>query len=152
VEVTITAERPAEFALQFRLPWWLKGTAGVEVNGERVDAASAPSGFANVRRVWHHDRVRITLPKGLSASALPDEPDTVAFMDGPAVLAGLCDEERLLRGDKAHLETMLTPDNEREWANWIPTYRLCGQDRGLRFKPLYDIRDERYTVYFPMQP
>jgi hypothetical protein len=45
---------------------------------------------------------------------------------------------------------LLVPDNEREWTNWIPWYRTVGQARGLRFIPLYEVRDERYTVYFPM--
>jgi len=33
----------------------------------------------------------------------------------------------------------------------LPNYRAVGQDRGLRFKPLYDIVDEPYTVYFPVR-
>ncbi len=47
---------------------------------------------------------------------------------------------------------MLIPDNEREWRTWRPGYRTQGQERGLRFLPLYEIVDERYTVYFPIQP
>ena len=95
--------------------------------------------------------MRVELPKALSTCPLPDEPDTVAFMDGPVVLAGLCDEERMLYGDKDNPETMLTPDDEREWSTWKPGYRTCNQERGFRFVPLYEIRDERYTVYFPVQ-
>jgi uncharacterized protein len=45
----------------------------------------------------------------------------------------------------------LTPDNEREWANWRPGYRTVGQDRDLRFLPLYEVVDQRYTVYFPIK-
>jgi hypothetical protein len=93
----------------------------------------------------------VELPKGLTGCPLPDTPDTVAFMDGPAVLAGLCGEERILAGDKDRPETMLTPDNEREWNYWVHSYRTIHQERGLRFMPLYEIRDERYTVYFPVR-
>jgi hypothetical protein len=46
---------------------------------------------------------------------------------------------------------MLTPDNEREWTMWQPGYRTRRQERGFRFVPLYEIRDEPYTVYFPVQ-
>jgi hypothetical protein len=74
----------------------------------------------------------------------------VAFMDGPVVLAGLCDEERTLCGDTDHPETILVPDNEREWRGWKPGYRTRNQARGIRFLPLYEIVDERYTVYFPV--
>ena len=76
----------------------------------------------------------------------------MAFMDGPVVLAGLCDEERPLYGDPAHPEKMLAPDNEREWNLWKPGYRAIGQPQGLRFMPLYQVCDERYTVYFPVRP
>ncbi len=68
------------------------------------------------------------------------------------VLAALCDEERTLVGDPRRPESMVKPDNEREWDLWRTRYRTCGQDRNLRFIPLYDVRDERYTVYFPTRP
>ena len=72
-------------------------------------------------------------------------------MDGPVVLAGLCDEERVLCGDREHPEAMLVPDDEREWGTWKRGYRTCNQERGLRFIPLHEVRDERYTVYFPIR-
>ena len=59
-------------------------------------------------------------------------------------------EERTLYGDKEQPEAMLVPDNEREWRTWRPGYRTRDQERGIRFVPLYEIVDERYTVYFPM--
>jgi hypothetical protein len=73
-------------------------------------------------------------------------------MEGPVVLAGLCDEERLLHGDIARLESLLIPDQEREWGTWKIGYRTVGQERGVRFIPLYQVTDERYTVYFPVRP
>ena len=91
------------------------------------------------------------LPKHLTSCSLPDKLDTVAILDGPVVLAGLCAEERVLYGDEDHPEMMLTPDNEREWTNWLRGYRTVNQERGLRFVPLYEIIDERYTVYFPIR-
>jgi hypothetical protein len=56
----------------------------------------------------------------------------VAFLDGPVVLGGLCDEERTLTGDP---QTLLVPDNEQEWINWQSGYRARDQQRGLRFYP-----------------
>jgi uncharacterized protein len=151
VELSVEADTPAEFAIKLRLPWWLKGQPVIEVNGECVEVSNAPSSYVSLRRAWHNDRVRVTLPKGLTLCPLPNQPDTVAFLDGPVVLAGLCDEERALVTETGDPDTILTPDNEREWTNWIPTYRTRGQARGLRFVPLYEVRDERYTVYFPLK-
>ncbi len=95
--------------------------------------------------------MRVEFPKALSTCPLPDEPDSVAFMDGPVLLAGLCGEERILYGDKDRPETILTPDNEREWWFWQDGYRTRYQERGFRFVPLCEIRDGRYTVYFPIR-
>ncbi|MBN1876392.1 MAG: glycoside hydrolase family 127 protein [Anaerolineae bacterium] len=145
-------EQPVRFALQIRVPWWVVGQARVWVNGELQIVTAEPSSFLVLQRTWQTgDTVRVEFPKGLWSSPLPDEPDTVAFMDGPVVLAGLCDDERLLYGDKEHPETLLVPDNEREWWFWLHGYRVRGQARGLRFVPLYEIQDERYTVYFPIR-
>ena len=137
--------------MRLRLPWWLSGEARILVNGEPETVSTGPSSFHAIQRTWQNGTVRVELPKALSTCPVPDEPDTVAFMDGPVVLGGLCDEERTLYGDKDNPETMLTPDNEREWTMWRPGYRTCNQERRFRVVPLYEIRDERYTVYFPVR-
>ena len=124
----------------------------ITVDGERQHVPARPGSFVRLRRTWQQERVHVELPRKLTACPLPDAPDTVAFMDGPEVLAGLCDHEVTLYGDRARPETMLTPDNEREWTVWYRGYRTVNQPRGVRFIPLRQVRDERYTVYFPVQP
>ena len=152
VDIAIAADRPSEFDLKLRIPWWVKGEATVEVDGTPETTTAKPSSTVTLRRAWQNHKVRLVMPKGLTASPLPDQPETVAFLDGPVVLAGLCDEERTLHGDASRPESFIVPDNEREWIFWQPTYRATGQERGLRFVPLLDIRDEPYTVYFPVRP
>jgi DUF1680 family protein len=149
-DVAVDAEQPVEFTLTIRLPWWLGGAPTIGVNGTPEETEFAPSSYWSTRRTWHRDRIHVELPKGLTTYPLPDRPDMVAFMDGPVVLAGLCDEERTLYGDVDHPEDMLVPDNEREWRAWRPGYRTRDQERGIRFVPLSEIVDERYTVYFPV--
>jgi len=151
-DLAIESSAEAAFALKIRLPWWLSGSPTITVNGEPQAVSGEPSGACVLRRVWRSDRVKIVLPKRLACCPLPDQPDTVAFIDGPVVLAGLCDEERPLYGDPSRPEALLAPDNEREWHLWKPGYRAIGQPRGLRFAPLFQISDERYTVYFPVRP
>ena len=54
---------------------------------------------------------------------------------------------------KARAATRIaTPDNEREWVFWMTGYRTLNQARNIRFLPLYEIVDQPYTVYFPVQP
>jgi DUF1680 family protein len=150
-DVAVDAERPVEFTLKIRLPWWLRSAPTIVVNGTPVEAEFAPASYVSIRRTWQRDRIHVELPKGLTTSPLPDRPDLVAFMDGPVVLAGLCDEERTLYGDADRPETILVSDNEREWRAWRPGYGTRNQDRGIRFQPLSEIVDERYTVYFPVE-
>jgi len=151
IELRVVAAEPVEFTLSLRLPWWLAGPAQVAVNGAPVAVPVGGTAFCRLPRQWHNDRVRVELPKALTTCPLPDRPDLVAFLDGPVVLAGLCDEERVLQGDPTCPQSLLTPDVEREWGRWLPGWRTVGQARGLRFIPLHDVVDEPYTVYFPVR-
>ena len=151
VNFTVKCEKPVEFGLRFRLPWWIKGDARICVNGEPQSVKSVPSSFCMIQRIWENDTVTLEFKMGLTVSPLPDNPEVVAFMEGPTVLAGLCDEDRILYGDIEHPESILIPDNEREWGSWITGYRTYGQDRNLRFVPLYDIGYEKYSVYFQIR-
>jgi hypothetical protein len=150
IELTVACERPVEFTLRLRLPEWAAGPVTIALNNEQQQLNNT-AGFHVMTRCWHDDHIRLTIPKRLAPYPLPDEPDTVAFLDGPVVLAGLSDGGRTLFGDKDSPETMLAPDNEREWDTWLPGYRTVNQEQTLRFRPLYDVTDERYTVYFPVR-
>lgn len=142
---------PTEFSLRIRLPWWLSGPAQITVNGNPVPIQSGPSRFLEIRRTWTDDRIRLVLPKSLTACPLPDRPDMVAFMDGPVVLAGLCSENRALYGDPNNPATILAPDDERQWFGWLQGYRTIHQDRDFKLIPLYQVIDQAYTVYFPVR-
>jgi len=141
----------AEFNLKFRIPWWITGEAICYVNEERVELKKDEKGFACIHKVWEHDAIRLVLPKGLKCWSIPDRPDMVAFLDGPIALAGLVSEERILYGDIENPYTMLTPENEREWCSWKNTWRTINQPVGFKFKPLYEIGHETYTVYFQVK-
>lgn len=148
VDFTVECDSPAQFEMKFRIPWWIMGDVKIYVNGELQNIQCKPSSFCAISRTWSKDTVSIELPKGLTACPLPDDPETFAFMEGPVVLAGLCDEGRVLYGDAEHPETILVPDDERKWSSWNTGYRTKGQDRNIRFIPLYDVGYEKYTVYF----
>ncbi|AFC28910.1 hypothetical protein PM3016_2010 [Paenibacillus mucilaginosus 3016] len=152
--LTFEAERAVTFKLRMRLPWWLSGEPVITVNGEApLQGELKPSTFVELEREWKSgDTITVELPKGLKAEALPGEPGTVAFLDGPIVLAGLTAEERILTGNLEQPETLLAADRERNHGWWSPGYyRTVGIDRGFRFVPLYEIKDEIYSVYFPVR-
>ncbi|MBD0381489.1 glycoside hydrolase family 127 protein [Paenibacillus sp. WST5] len=152
--LTLGCSRGVEFTLKLRMPWWMKGSPVIAVNGERVEGSFPPTSYCSIRRQWQSgDTVRVELPKSLMAETLPGWPDTVAFMDGPIVLAGLVDDERQLVGNPEEPATILVPDRERNHSWWnAGYYRTRGQEAGFRFIPLYEVKDEAYTVYFPVVP
>ena len=45
--------------------------------------------------MWENDTLEAEYPKSVVCVSLPDKPDTVAFVDGLVVLAGLVPEERI---------------------------------------------------------
>jgi hypothetical protein len=150
VDLVVECARPAPFALDLRIPGWVAGTAQIRLNDEPVQAGAAGC-FLRLHRTWERDTLHIDLPSALTCSPIPDEPERVAFLDGPVVLAGLTDADTALVGDPNKPETILAPDNEREWMEWLPGYRTVHQKHNFRFIPLHDVTDERYTVYFETQ-
>lgn len=152
VRFRIQTDKELRFTLKLRVPFWLKGEPVVAVNGEPVSVKVDERGFLEVTRDWQDDEVYLELQKGITVCPLPGDDTRIAFLNGPVVLAGLCNEERTLYAQPDQpLETLLEPDNEREWGNWKQTFRSVGQDRGIRFWPLYQIGYDPYSVYFPVK-
>jgi DUF1680 family protein len=154
IELEVDCDQPTDVALGLRLPAWLAGTPVLDIDGERTELPNAPGTIHRLRRSWQQQKMRLELPRRVVATPLPDAPDTVAFVDGPVVLAGLCDSERQLRGDVSDPTTMIRPDAERamDGAFQEYTYRTHGTDHGFRLVPLYSVVDEPYAVYFPVVP
>lgn len=149
--VRLDMDAPAKFRLFLRMPWWMKGEAKVWLNGQPLAIGGKPGGFAMIEREWlPGDTLRVSLPMGITADPLPDDPHMVAFLYGPSVLAGLCDGERELEVDLGNIGSVLAHDNEREWGNWMNGFRAVGQKNGLRFIPLNEVGYEKYCVYFPV--
>ena len=150
-DLEIRAEQEKEFSLYIRVPWWAQGAPVFLVNGEVIEIRAEKGSFAEIKRVWKQDTVHVEIPKGIHVDHLPGRPDMAAYLDGPVVLAGLCREERTLYTDLDAPKQVLVSDNEREWAYWQNTYKTVGQDRGIRFVPLYQVGYEEYQVYFPLK-
>ena len=78
----------------------------------------------------------------------PDAPEVAAILDGPVVLAGLTDHDGGLHGE---LKECLAPNTEHLYS-YVPWKKNCyitrGQANNFRMIPLYDVTDERYTIYF----
>ncbi|MFB9275408.1 beta-L-arabinofuranosidase domain-containing protein [Cohnella cellulosilytica] len=61
VDIELTLDRPAEFAIALRVPEWCEGPV-VKLNGEEAEL-SIERGYANLRREWSDgDRLTLLLP------------------------------------------------------------------------------------------
>jgi DUF1680 family protein len=106
--LTLKVDKPREFTLSMRRPYWVGEGFAVTVNGTPVTSASPvadeqarrarrtqyteagpQSSYVDIRRTWRSgDVVKVTLPKTLRLEPTPDMPNRVAIMWGPLVLAG----------------------------------------------------------------
>jgi DUF1680 family protein len=133
-----------------RVPAWAQSFT-LTVNGQAEEVEFKPGTFVKLSKVWKNDAVHVEFGKAITIDRLPGAENMVAFLDGPVVLAGLCDEERTLYVGEEAPEELLVADNEREWGNWMNTYKTVKQERGIRFIPLYQVGYEPYAVYFPIE-
>lgn len=146
--VVITVESAVARTIRVRIPAWIAGAATVQVAGELRDAGA---GFVDIEVAAGTTVVELTLPTRVTVEPIPDEPSTVAFLDGPWALAGLVDHEMALTGaEPGRAAELLVPDNERQWGEWLRGYRTHGQARAIRFLPVHEVVDERYSLYFPI--
>ena len=150
VSISIKAEETAAFSLRIRKPWWTAGEIAVSVDGEAAEY-NVENDCIVIEGRWKDNKVEIEIPFGLSCVPLLGSDKEFAFLEGPVTLAGLTDHECTLHGDPDHPETILTRHNERKWTTWLTNYRTTGQEHNILFKPIKDIGDEVYTVYFPVE-
>jgi len=148
--IEIESDDRKVFRLKLRIPWYISGTPVITVNGEKVECDGKPPSFVGITREWHDDTVCITLPKKITMERLPDMPDIAAFMEGPAVLAGLTCKERKLHFNPNKPEDLFRVLDGRHWARWNNRFITVGQEENIEFIPLCDVVDEKYTLYFPI--
>ena len=152
IKIKVNADRPTQFDLALRLPWWLKQKAQITVNGERQTVGTL-HGEHSISRTWQNDEVVVSFPYEIYAEPLPGRSDMVAFMEGPLVLAAQTDNEVTLHGNPQKPETMFMPEYDQEYKTirWKQShYRTVGQEQNLRLVPLYEIGDGKYEIYFPI--
>lgn len=151
VILRVKGEQKAAFTLSFRVPWWIAGDAEVMVERKDVVTRNTFAPGQHSITVQTGDTLRLVFPKKLTCVPLTDNPGKVAVMDGPVVLAGLCDQAYTLIGDPAHPEKWLTRTDARQWMSWRDHYFTQGQPVNFRFVPVHEVRDSVYNVYFSIR-
>lgn len=151
---TVSSGTREPWTLRLRVPAWCAGEPTLELNGEPAGAVRR-GGYLELARAWgENDELDLFLPSRVAFEPLPGAEELVCAVDGPIVLAGLTDGDRGLRGNLADPESLLLPDQAHTYGTFVWTqnnYLTRRQPENFRFIPLYDVKDEAYTVYFTAQ-
>jgi DUF1680 family protein len=170
--LVVYAETPAAFALKVRAPHWAKGIA-VTVNGTPGKAVAGSDGYLLLERTWKNgDRVEITLPMSLRQESVAGSPELATLAYGPLVLAARMGRDGLSRDmidagqgpDMGRLPALPMPqfedspqagnngNHEPSWVKKIGEdelrFQTVGQLKETELMPLYQVMDERYSVYW----
>jgi DUF1680 family protein len=173
VRLEVDTSRPVRATLQLRHPSWSQD-ATVEVNEEPLRTNSAPGSYIAIERDWRSgDRIELRLPMRVRGAALPGDPNRIAFVYGPIVLAGRLGTEGLypgadiLRNERTSGQVLDSPIEVPELAGPPESVdaRVRRVDNGdsLTFEtgygarsnvtliPYHRLHHERYNLYWRVQ-
>lgn len=148
LKFSVKCDKPANFTLSLRVPEWAKGVE-LEINGKSA-AAPVKDGWLDITADWQDDCVQVFFPSELRAETLPDMPELMSVVDGPIVLAGLTGSDCGINGAEK-LNEQFMPQMEHTYGTfpWRQnSWRTRNQPQSVMFRPLYEVTDEEYTVYF----
>ena len=148
---SVSSETEAEWTLKFRVPDWCRENPVLSLNGKPADIRQQ-NGFLEICRKWGgQDEVDLFFPSKVVFERLDSAEELVCAMDGPVVLAGLTDRDTGLRGNLNDPESILLPEQSHTYGAFVWTqnvYQTRRQKENFRMIPLYEVTDEKYTVYF----
>ncbi len=171
--LTFTADRPVRLAVKIRFPSWATSGMTVAVNGAPVRVTEAPGSYVTLDREWKTgDTVAIRLPMSIRVEALPDNPNVVAFLYGPILLAGDLGREGLtpavrygpsappvrrmtmpevpgVVGDVPAVLASIKPVAGSPMTFRLPVHNVQNpQNPAVTLIPFYKASDVRYTAYW----
>lgn len=142
--IDIKCKDPVEFELAIRKPWWAKKVE-VKINGNSYYTIDN-SPYIQLKEKWHEDKIELTFYKAVETSPMLDDRDQVAFMVGPIVLAGLCENRKKIYLQGRKLDEVIVPINKAYYE--LLKYNTIGQNEDILFIPLCYIDEEKYSIYF----
>jgi DUF1680 family protein/rhamnogalacturonyl hydrolase YesR len=150
-------ERPVDLILRIRKPSWADERFSVVVNGKKKRVRQEPGSFIRVKGKWKKgDEVVVEIPFTFRLEAMPDNPERVAIMYGPLVMAAdLGPAYEKEAGDPLYVPGLVTEArNPSDWfvpldsqPNRFMTDGVC-RPGDVTVRPLYTINDRNYTVYW----
>ncbi|HMI50827.1 MAG TPA: beta-L-arabinofuranosidase domain-containing protein [Candidatus Saccharimonadales bacterium] len=160
----ITPVKPTKFTLALRRPYWAGAGFSVKLNGTEVRNLPKADSYVEISRTWKQgDTIELVLPKTLRTEPLPDNPNRVALLWGPLVLAGdLGPEQERRRSQERTAALAAAPvlvAAAQPVANWLKpvpgkpgSFRTTGVglESDVDFVPFYELPRRRYAIYWDM--
>ena len=148
---TVCSEAKESWTLKLRIPGWCAGEPVITLNGGSAGEENR-GGYLEISRGWgERDELDVFFPSKVVFEHLDGAEELVCAVDGPIVLAGLTDHDAGIRGDLSDPDSILLPQQSHTYGAFVWTqneYMTRGQRENFRMIPLYEVKDERYTVYF----
>lgn len=150
--ITVESSENTNFTLKLRIPQWITKEATIFVNDEVFAITNDTTQFVSITREWNtRDTVTLCFPIGITFETLPDDESIGAFRYGPEVMAGICEQERIITLEGENPIDELSADTEREWGNFRTFYKTENQEPGINFIKLNEIGYQPYQVYFKIK-
>lgn len=90
ITIRFTNAKSIQTALKIRRPAWADASLEIKVNGKKFAREDKPESYITISRKWKRgDTVEIELPFRLRLEKTPDNPNRLAILYGPIVLAGV---------------------------------------------------------------
>ncbi len=137
VQFEAKTSKPAEFAVNLRIPAWAE-SASFSVNGRRQSALAG--NFLRISRTWNTgDRIELELPMKPRLEAVDAQhPDTVALLAGPLVLFAMNDSPPAVTREQLLAAKQMAP------GVWQVS---PSGDRIMKMLTFTAIEDQPYTTY-----
>lgn len=172
ISLTVQSSAPIEMPLHIRYPSWAT-TAAVTINGKKFPVKALPGGYILVNRKWKNgDVINVNYPMALRAVPANDNPNEVALVYGPIVLAGEMGTAGMespapYSDPKKHndyytynynIPAGITKSLNLDLKNISASIKpVAGEkltfttNEGITLKPLFDIHRQRYVVYWDVK-
>ena len=169
----IKSSRPAQRTIHVRIPGWTTEDAQVKINGRSLESMANPGSYLAIRRIWQDgDIVNVSLPMELRQEPLPGDDSVTAALYGPLVLAadlGPAPTDEPFRiihsGDTvpknlpaASPLPKAAAKSDATTKQWIQVespselrFTAAGESAKFQLMPMYEISNQRYSVYWQMQ-
>lgn len=150
----LQCEKAHSGAILIRHPYWAQQGVAIKINGQIQQISSQPQQYIPLKRTWvSGDSIEIRLPMTLRMEAMPDNPNRIAFLYGPLVLAGEFGDKR----PEPWAPVLMTQDrNPSHWIKPVPGEQIRFTTEGVAkpddftLIPFYRMHHQWYSVYFDL--